>query len=258
MTAAGAVDPTFKGIVTNDDNVLAVNISGNDQAHPDEYAVVQGAIVGVDAQLNPVTQDKQYLRAGISTTKTGTQRTFKATGDRYIGDDFQDFVFDSDVAYGVGEAVVVDYVWFCLLNGKGEKGKVAIIVNSDGSGNAGETAAVDIDLRKTGDMPQEYTYMSSGVGVALDPLTVVSVAGTLSGETALYVNPLKGVGNSYVVSTGASVTLPAKDTIPGAGWDAWDGVDEIEATTGHMVGVVEVDSEGKAKKGGIATVTAAE
>ena len=80
----------------------------------------------------------------------------------------------------------------------------------------------------------------------------------MSGETELYVNPLKGAGNSYVVSTGASVTLPAKETIPGAGWVAWDGADEIEATTGHMVGVVEVDSEGKAKKGGIATVTAAE
>jgi hypothetical protein len=158
MTAHGTVDPAYEGILTNDDNVLAINISGDPETHPDDYAVVQGAIAGVDAQLNPAVQDKQYLRAGMSTTKTGTQRAFKATGDRYIGDDFQDFVFDHDIAYGVGAAVETEYVWFCLLNGKGEKGKVAIIVNSDGSGNAGETAGIDVDLRKTGDMPTEYTY----------------------------------------------------------------------------------------------------
>lgn len=161
MEVRGTPDPEYTGIITNDDNVLAINISDDPDAHPDTYAVVQGAIVGVDAQLNPVTQDKQYIRAGLSTTKTGTQRTFTATGDRYIGDDFQDYVFDFERLYGVGEAVVTDYVWFCLLNGKGEKGRVSIIDNSDGSGNAGETAAVDIALRKTRDMPELYAYKST-------------------------------------------------------------------------------------------------
>lgn len=162
MTARGTPDPEFTGIITNDDNVLAVNISGDTSAHPDTYAVVQGAIAGVDAQLNPTTQDKQYIRAGLSTSKTGTQRTFTATGDRYIGDEFQDYAFSYDRLYGVGEAVITDYVWFCLLNGKGEKGKVSVIVNSDGSGNAGESAAVDIALRKTRDMPEAYSYTPSG------------------------------------------------------------------------------------------------
>lgn len=158
MAARGTTDPDYVGILTNDDNVLAINVSDTPDAHPDTYAVVQGAIVGVNAQLNPVTQDKQYIRAGLSSTKTGTQRTFTATGDRYIGDEFQDYVFSFERLYGVGEAVITDYVWFCLLNGKGEKGKVSVIDNSDGSGNAGETAAVDVALRKTGDMPEVYTY----------------------------------------------------------------------------------------------------
>ena len=51
--------------------------------------------------------------------------------------------------YGTGNAVVTDYVYFCLLNGIGEKGKASIIVNSDGSGNAGESSAVDIELKKS-------------------------------------------------------------------------------------------------------------
>ena len=153
-------DPSFTGILTNDDNVLAVNI-GLPGAAVGTYAVVQGAIEGVDSQLNPVTQDKQYIRQGLSTTKTGTQRTFSATGDRFVGDEFQDFVFDHTRMYGVGEKVVTEYVWFSMVNGKGEKGKVSIIVNSDGSGNAGETAGIDVELRKAGDLPEPYEYTAT-------------------------------------------------------------------------------------------------
>ena len=153
------VNPDYEGVLTNDDNVLAVNINGDTGADDiGGYAVVQGAIVGVDAQLNAVAQDKQYIRAGLSTTKTGNQRTFKATGDRMIGDDFQDYSFAHENMYGVGKKVITDYVWFCMLNGKGEKGKVSVIVNSDGSGNAGEAAGIDVDLRKSGDAPAEFTY----------------------------------------------------------------------------------------------------
>ena len=65
--------------------------------------------------------------------------------------------------YGTGNSVVTNYVYFNILNGKGEKGKVSIIVNSDGSGNAGESSAVDIEFKKIGSNPTEYTYAASGV-----------------------------------------------------------------------------------------------
>lgn len=161
MQTLGAPSPSFKGIVTNDDNILAVDISETQTGEVSSFAVVQGAIEGVDAQVNAKVSDKQYIRAGASTTKTGTQRTFKATGDRYIGDEFQDYVFDPKRMYGVGESCVAGYVWFNALTGKGEKGKVTIMVNSDGSGNAGETAGIDVELRKTGDMPEAYSYSAT-------------------------------------------------------------------------------------------------
>ena len=78
----------FEGWVTNDDMVLAVDISGTAGTKIDDFVVAQMGVAGLDAQMNPITQDKQYIRAGQSTTKTGTQRTFKVTGDRYIGDEF--------------------------------------------------------------------------------------------------------------------------------------------------------------------------
>lgn len=156
----------FEGFVTNDDFVLAVDCSATGNlTDPNEYDVVEMGITGLDAQMNPVTQDKQYIRAGQSTTKTGTQRSFAVSGDRYIGDPFQDFAQSHAVKYGTGNAVIRNYVYFCILNGKGEQGQVSIIVNSDGAGDSGESAEIDIELRKAGSLPIEYTYAASASAV---------------------------------------------------------------------------------------------
>ena len=151
-------NPAFEGWVTNDDYVLAVDVSGADNTNDADFIVAEVGVTGLDSQLNPITQDRTYLRAGQSTTKTGTQRSFKITGDRHVSDEFQDFALSHVIKYGTGNAVKVPYIYFCLLTGKGEKGEASIIVNSDGSGAAGEPSAIDIDLRKLGSLPAEYTY----------------------------------------------------------------------------------------------------
>lgn len=157
LMAGYTPEAEFEGFATNDDWVLAVGI-GSSVTSERDYTVVQMGIAGLDPQLNPVTQDKQYIRAGLSTSKTGTQRSFAITGDRYIGDAFQDYCFGLDIAHGVGQKVVVPYVYFSILTGKGEKGTVSIIVNSDGGGNAGENSSISIDLKSVGSAPTEYTY----------------------------------------------------------------------------------------------------
>lgn len=90
---------------------------------------------------------------------------------------------------------------------------------------------------------------------ALGTLTVVSVAGTSSGNTAVYVNPALTGGNSYKYVTGeAPLDWPTYGTTaPGT---AWNGTDGIAATTGDEIMIIEVDSTGKALKAGTATVTA--
>ena len=150
----------YEGWVTNDDFVFAINLDphGTGTTAEKDYGVVQMGIEGLDAQLNPITQDKTYIRAGQSTMRTGTQRSFKVSGDRYIGDEVQDYIFGHGIKYGTGNAVVTDYVYFNIMNGKGEKGQVSIIINSDGGGNAGESAAIDVEFKKIGNVPTEYTY----------------------------------------------------------------------------------------------------
>ena len=158
------LETNFTGFVTNDDFVLAIDCgatAATDYTGADDFAVVQMGVAGLDSNLNPITQDKTYIRAGQSTAKTGNQRSFSVTGDRYVGDEFQDFVLSHAIKYGTGQAVVRKYVYFNIITGKGEKGEVVIIVNSDGSGEAGNSAELDIELRKCGSAPTEYTYTVS-------------------------------------------------------------------------------------------------
>lgn len=152
----------FTGFVTNDDFVLAIDCgeTPSDFSSVGEFAVAQMGVTGLDSNLNPITQDKVYIRAGQSTTKTGNQRSFSVTGDRYVGDEFQDFVLSHAVKYGTGQSVVRKYVYFNIITGTGEQGEVTIIVNSDGSGEAGNSSEIDIELRKSGAAPAEYSYMN--------------------------------------------------------------------------------------------------
>lgn len=89
----------------------------------------------------------------------------------------------------------------------------------------------------------------------LGVLTVVSEAGTESGKTKITVTPALTSGNSYKYYTAASVSLPALNAVVSA-YTVWDGTSDITATTGNGIIIAEVDSDGKVKKAGMATVAA--
>ena len=163
LMANTEINPTFTGFVTNDDFVLALDCGetpATDFTKASDFAVVQLGVAGLDSNLNPITQDKTYIRAGQSTAKTGNQRSFSVTGDRYVGDEFQDFALSHEIKYGTGQTVVRKYVYFNIVTGKGESGDCCIIINSDGSGEAGNSAEIDIELKKSGSAPAEFSYSS--------------------------------------------------------------------------------------------------
>lgn len=150
-------DPSFTGELMADDFVLAIKVS-DDSEKIDDYAVVQEHIEGVDSALNSENSDKQYIRGGKSSSKKSTQRTFTVTGDRFIGDEAQDFL--DKKKYKNGADACTSYVYFNLKNGKGEKGTVSIAVDKDGGGNSGDNAGISIKLSKNGALPEDYTYVS--------------------------------------------------------------------------------------------------
>ena len=111
--------------------------------------------------------------------------------------------------------------------------------------------------RTTVDTPAaQYAGWYDAVWQPLGQLVVTSAAGTESGKTALTVAPELTGGNSYKYQTGASVQLPAYGETVGGGWTDWDGSEEITATTGQQIAVVEVNAQDQAVAGGVATVTA--
>ena len=159
LMAGHTPDAEFEEIATADDYVLAVDFSGT-ATSPADYLVAQEGITEHSGALNAQTQETQFIRGGLQTTKTGTQRTFTVSGARYIGDAFQDALTAHGLKYGTGQAVIKDYVYFCILTGKGEAGKISIVVESDPSGAAGENAGVSATLSAKG-TPAEYTYSAN-------------------------------------------------------------------------------------------------
>lgn len=99
-----------------------------------------------------------------------------------------------------------------------------------------------------------YVQDNSDTGT-LGELTVQSIAGETVGNTKITVTPTKEENNSYKYKVASNPTMPTYDQVCSSGYTNWNGTDEITATNGQKIVVVEVDSENKAKKAGETTVT---
>lgn len=86
---------------------------------------------------------------------------------------------------------------------------------------------------------------------AIGSLTVVATVGS-SGYT-LTAAPALRDGDSYVYAIGG--TIPARSDIcmAGSGWTAWTG-DEISASSGSVLTLVEIDSDSRAVNAGQVTL----
>ncbi len=185
-----------------------------------------------------------------SSEVTGGQYTVTLTGVRFFNDQAQDYIFSDAVRLNFGVARKTTLRITRQNEAILEWGITLVNITASG-GDANKPDAISVVIHGNG-KPRILT------GVYLDPLKVVSVAGSESGETAIYVNPAVESGHSYKYKTAASVDLPAFDAVLTTGWTAWDGSAEITAVTGDQIVIAEIEtSSNKAKKGGIAEVTAA-
>ena len=102
----------------------------------------------------------------------------------------------------------------------------------------------------------QYAAWYDAVWQPLGSLVVTSEAGATSGTTKITVAPALTEGNSYMYQAGESVSLPAYGETLTTPWTEWDGTEDITATNGQQIAVVEVNSTDQALSGGTATVTA--
>lgn len=167
MFANVETDPAFEGYVTTDQMVLAVDISSDQSADVDDYAIAYMGCTDRSSSLNPKEKTNAYYYHGDSTTKTGNQRTIDFTEDRYIGDEFQDFALSHEMKYAVGQKAIVNYVYFNTLTGEGEKGTGSLIISDDGSGAPEENLSVSGSIKKSGANPEKFVYQGFGGYTAL-------------------------------------------------------------------------------------------
>ena len=89
-------------------------------------------------------------------------------------------------------------------------------------------------------------------------LSVASAAGSASGKTKLTVTGHDlANGQSYVYKTHATTAPAVKLADDVSAWTAWNGTDDITATTGHKITVAVKDANGQAVAGGSTDVTSA-
>jgi len=212
------------------------------------YAIVGAGISNIAKALNEVLQQASYLndQGWGSTEVVGGQLIITLTGDRVRGDAAQDYIYSADVQYKFGQARHTHFR-FTAPDGTGFTGNVTIANADDGGGDSTATNAISFEIHFNG-KPEPF----NGLG----ELTIVSVAGSTSGKTKVYVNPAKGASNSYKYQTAETVSLPLGGAILTTGWTAWDGTADITAVTGNKIVVVEiVTATNAAVKAGIQTVT---
>lgn len=195
MFAGVTTDPAYKGFITTDNMVLAVDITTDQNADVDDFAIVC-AMGGTDrkSSLNPEEKTNSYYYHGKSTMKTGNQRTIDFTEDRYIGDEFQDFALSHKMKYATGQKAIVKYAYFNTLTGEGEKGSGTLTITDDGSGAPEENLSISGSIKKSGANPEEFVYQGFG------------------GYTELKASPADwstGFANYYERSGGAFVKLTA-------------------------------------------------
>lgn len=131
--------------------------------------------------------------------------------------------------------------------------------NDRGKGNFAFTYTAHRSIEDQNKVPYEV-YIKAGTPESGDyKMSVVSAAGSTTGYTAITTGESAGASQTYVYQTGTGLHVPNQNAVlNGSAWTAWDGDDEISATTGMDIVVAIIDAEHKAVHAGIATVVAKE
>lgn len=222
------------------------------------YAPLANGIDNIAEALNEIVNEYQFLSdQGFGQDHvTGMHPKWTFSGRRILGDKAQDYIAGTKYQLDTGResSFRISYV----DNSSGAPVTPLITVPCTltniqdlGGGASTDDSIFSVDISFKGKPTLNNV-------LPLPVLNVVSVAGATSGKTSVYVNPILASGNSYKYQTGATVTLPNYGQEPSGSWTAWNGTDEITATAGNYIAVVEINSAEHAVAGGTALITVAE
>ena len=227
-------------------NTLEIDITP--QTGSPTWARVCKGFANLAQSMNEVLYQASYLcdQGWGSTEVTGGQYISTLTGVRYFGDEAQEYIFSDEVMMGFGESRKTS-LRITRQNATIIQWGVTLANITEGGGDSQQPSSITVALHGNG----APTILS---GALLEQLKVVSVAGSLAGDTAIFINPEIEGANTYKYKTAATVEMPTFEEDLTA-WTTWDGIADITAVTGNQIVVAEVNASKLALKAGRATVT---
>lgn len=161
-------------------------------------------------------------------------------------DDFADLWWVGDKADG-------GFVAVKLINAL-STGGFSLKTTKNGKGQISMTLTGHVSIADQDTMPMEFYSID---GTSLKRLSLFSVGGN-AGKTAITVSGYTlASGESYKYKLASAPVTVAYEDVLSTGWTAWNGTDQITATTGQYITVAAVvTSNSKAHAAGSVMVTA--
>lgn len=154
----------------------------------------------------------------------------------------------------VGDKADGGFVAVKLINAL-STGGFSLKTTKNGKGQISMTLTGHVSIADQDTMPMEF-YSIDGTGLAR--LDLFSAGGSSSGKTAITVSGYAlASGESYKYKLASAPVSVAYEDVLTTGWTAWNGTDDITATTGQYITVAAVvTSSNKAHAAGSVMVTA--
>lgn len=134
-------------------------------------------------------------------------------------------------------------------------GGFSLTTSKSGKGQVAVTLTGHVSMAAQSVVPMVF-YSAEGSGLGYIPLA--SFAGSSSGKTAITSGYTLASGESYKYKLGSQADTVTYEQVLTTGWTAWNGSDNITATTGQYITVAAVvTSNNKAHAVGSVMVTSA-
>lgn len=134
-------------------------------------------------------------------------------------------------------------------------GGFSLTTSKSGKGQVAVTLTGHVSMAAQNVVPMVF-YSAEGSGLGYIPLA--SFAGSSSGKTAITSGYTLASGESYKYKLGSQAESVTYEQVLTTGWTAWNGSDNITATTGQFITVAAVvTSNNKAHAVGSVMVTSA-
>ena len=167
-------NPDYIGVDIADNTVVAINPSKQGVSTFDEFIVFRQAVTEISPTFESQTTETTYYGTGTNVTKTGTNFSISVTGDRYMGDEAQDLIFDLDNIQAIGADAIYELVCFNINTGKGYAGTFTAAQEQNSGGSAGENAPATVTFNKIAMNPVKFDYVNDK-GKTFDELITPSV-----------------------------------------------------------------------------------